>query len=60
LRKIRTLPQQTEMDREEGITLACHYQVVYVVPKIFQIPRAKELLKGSSVRLCAPISFPQG
>jgi deoxyribose-phosphate aldolase len=54
------LPQQTEKDLEEGVALACHYQVKCFVPKIFQIPRAKELLKGSSVRLCAAIAFPQG
>jgi deoxyribose-phosphate aldolase len=54
------LPQQTEKDLEEGIALACHYQVVCVVPKIFQIPQAKKLLKDSTVRLCAPIAFPQG
>jgi deoxyribose-phosphate aldolase len=31
-----------------------------VVPKAYQIPRAKQLLGDSPVRLCAPISFPQG
>jgi deoxyribose-phosphate aldolase len=54
------LPQQTEKDLEEGIALACTYRVKCLVPKIFQIPRAKELLQGSSVRLCAAIAFPQG
>jgi deoxyribose-phosphate aldolase len=54
------LPQQTEKDLEEGVELACKYRVKCVVPKVFQIPRAKELLKGSDVRLCAPIAFPQG
>ncbi len=54
------LPQQTEKDLEDGVALACAYKVKCVVPKIFQIPRAKELLKGSSVRLCAAIAFPQG
>ncbi len=54
------LPQQTEKDLEEGVALACAYNVKCIVPKIFQIPRAKELLKGSSVRLCAAIGFPQG
>lgn len=54
------LPQQTEKDLEEGIVLAAEYRVKCVVPKIFQIPRAKELLRGSGVRLCAPIAFPQG
>ena len=54
------LPAQTEKDMEEGIALACKYKVKCVVPKIYQIPRAKPLLRGSPVRLCAPISFPQG
>ena len=54
------LPQQTEKDLEEGIVLACTYRVKCVVPKIFQVPRAKELLKGSPVRLCAPSPFPRG
>jgi deoxyribose-phosphate aldolase len=30
------------------------------VPKIYQIPRARELLRGTDIRLAAPISFPQG
>lgn len=54
------LPQQTDRDLEEGIALADRYNVKCVVPKIFQIPRAKELLRGSPVRLCAAIAFPQG
>jgi len=54
------LPQQTEKDLEEGVALACKYHVKCMVPKIFQIPQAKKLLAGSSVRLCAPIAFPQG
>jgi deoxyribose-phosphate aldolase len=54
------LPQQTERDLEEGVALARKYRVKCVVPKIFQIPRAKDLLQGSDVRLCAPIAFPQG
>jgi deoxyribose-phosphate aldolase len=54
------LPQQTEKDLEEGVALARKYRVKCVVPKIFQIPRTRELLKGSDVRLCAPIGFPQG
>ncbi len=54
------LPQQTDKDLEEGIALAVQYRVKCVVPKIFQIPRGRELLRGSDVRLCAPIAFPQG
>jgi len=54
------LPQQTEKDLEDGVALACKYNVKCMVPKIFQIPQAKKLLAGSSVRLCAPIAFPQG
>ena len=54
------LPGQTEKDLEEGIALACKYRVKCVVPKAYQAARAKELLKGSDVRLCIPIAFPQG
>jgi len=54
------LPQQTDKDLEEGVALACRYKVKCMVPKIFQVPQAKKLLAGSSVRLCAPIAFPQG
>ena len=54
------LPQQTERDLEEGVALARKYRTKCVVPKIFQIPRTRELLQGSDVRLCAPIAFPQG
>jgi deoxyribose-phosphate aldolase len=54
------LPNQTEKDLEEGIALARKYRVKCAVPKAFQAARAKELLKGSGVRLCIPISFPQG
>ena len=54
------LPGQTEKDLEEGIVLARKYRVKCVVPKAYQAARAKALLKGSDVRLCIPIAFPQG
>lgn len=54
------LPGQTEKDLEEGIALARKYRVKCVVPKAYQAARAKELLKGSNVRLCIAIAFPQG
>jgi len=54
------LPQQTDGDLVEGIEVARKYRVKCVVPKAFQAARAKELLRGSDVRLCIPISFPQG
>ena len=54
------LPGQTEDDLEEGIALARKYRVKCVVPKAYQATRAKALLKGSAVRLCIPIAFPQG
>ena len=54
------LPAQTERDLEEGIAIARKYDVKCVVPKPYQAARAKELLKGSRVRLCIAISFPQG
>jgi deoxyribose-phosphate aldolase len=39
------LPQQTERDLEEGVALARKYRTKCVVPKIFQIPRTRELLQ---------------
>jgi deoxyribose-phosphate aldolase len=54
------LPGQTEKDLEEGIALARKYRVKCVVPKAYQAARARELLKGSDVRLCIAIAFPQG
>ena len=54
------LPGQTERDLEEGVAIARRYGVMCVVPKAFQARRAKELLAGSSVRLCVAIGFPQG
>ena len=54
------LPGQTEKDLEEGIALARKYRVKCVVPKAYQAAAAKTLLKGSEVRLCIPIAFPQG
>ncbi|HEX2922792.1 MAG TPA: deoxyribose-phosphate aldolase [Chloroflexota bacterium] len=54
------LPQQTDKDLVEGIEIARKYRVKCVVPKPFQAARAKELLRGSDVRLCIAIGFPQG
>jgi deoxyribose-phosphate aldolase len=54
------LPQQTDKDLVEGIEIARKYRVKCVVPKAFQAARAKELLRGSDVRLCIAIGFPQG
>lgn len=53
-------PKQNDDDLVAGIEIARKYNVKCVVPKAYQIPRAKELLKGSSVRLCAPVAFPHG
>ena len=54
------LPAQTDKDLEEGIAMARRYRVKCVVPKPYQAVRAKELLRGSDVRLCIAIGFPQG
>lgn len=54
------LPGQSDKDLVEGIEIARKYNVKCVVPKAHQAARAKELLKGSDVRLCIAISFPQG
>jgi len=54
------LPQQTDRDLVEGVEICKKYRVKCMVPKPFQAARAKELLKGSQVRLCIAIGFPQG
>jgi deoxyribose-phosphate aldolase len=54
------LPTMTDDDLVKGIEVAKQYNTICVVPKAYQIPRAKQLLGDSPVRLCAPISFPQG
>jgi deoxyribose-phosphate aldolase len=54
------LPTMTDDDLVKGIDIAKQYGTICVVPKAYQIPRARKLLGDSPVRLCAPISFPQG
>lgn len=54
------LPSMTDEDLGEGIDMAKRYHVGCVVPKAYQIPKARELLRGTDIRLCCPISFPQG
>lgn len=54
------LPAMTDADLVKGIGIAKHYHVGCVVPKTYQIPRARELLRDSGIRLACPISFPQG
>ena len=53
-------PSTTDAELVKGIELAKRYQTIVVVPKVYQIPRARQLLGDSKVRLCAPIGFPQG
>ena len=54
------LPAMTDEDLVKGIAIAKQCHVGCVVPKTYQIPRARELLRGTDIRLCCPISFPQG
>jgi deoxyribose-phosphate aldolase len=54
------LPQQTDGDLVAGVEMCRKYRVKCLVPKAFQAARAKELLRGSDVRLCIAIGFPQG
>jgi deoxyribose-phosphate aldolase len=53
-------PGQSDKDLEADIEIARKYRVKCVVPKAHQAVRAKELLRGSDVRLCIAIGFPQG
>jgi len=54
------LPAMTDADLVKGIGIAKQYHVGGVVPKSYQIPRARELLRDSGILLACPISFPQG
>jgi deoxyribose-phosphate aldolase len=54
------LPGQSDKDLEAGIEISRKYRTKCVVPKAHQAARAKELLRGSDVRLAIPIAFPQG
>lgn len=54
------LPAMTDADLVRGVEICRRYGVGCLVPKTFQIPRAKALLQGTSITLCCPIAFPQG
>jgi deoxyribose-phosphate aldolase len=54
------LPATTDAALVEGVEICKRYGVGCLVPKAFQIPRAKALLEGTSITLCCPIAFPQG
>ncbi|OGO06345.1 MAG: deoxyribose-phosphate aldolase [Chloroflexi bacterium RBG_13_56_8] len=54
------LPATTDDVLVDGIEMAKKYHVGCVVPKAYQIPKARELLRGTDIRLCCPIGFPQG
>jgi len=54
------LPAWTDADLVKGIEIAKAYHVYCVAPKTYQIPRARELLRGTDIRLACPIAFPQG
>lgn len=53
-------PDLTDKDLAAGIEIARQYRVKCVVPRPFEAARAMELLRGSDVRLCVAIGFPQG
>jgi deoxyribose-phosphate aldolase len=54
------LPSMGYAALEAGIELCKQRGVAQVVPQAYLIPRAKELLVGSDIRLVCPIAFPQG
>jgi len=54
------LPTMTDADLVRAVEICQRYGVGCLVPKAFQIPRAKALLEGTSITLCCPIAFPQG
>ncbi len=54
------LPATTDADLVKGAEMCQRYGVGCLVPKAFQIPRARDLLVGTDITLCCPIAFPQG
>lgn len=53
-------PELTDDEIVRGIELARRLEVKAVCLKPYAIPVAKELLKGSSVAICAVVAFPHG
>jgi deoxyribose-phosphate aldolase len=54
------LPGQGDRELEAGVEIALKYNVWCVVPKPFQVTRVRPMLRGSDVKLCTTVSFPQG
>jgi deoxyribose-phosphate aldolase len=54
------LPAWTDDDLVKGLAVAKQYRVYCVAPKTYQIPRARDILRGTGIRLACPIAFPQG
>jgi deoxyribose-phosphate aldolase len=53
-------PAMTDDEVRKGCELARKYEVKAVCVKPYSIPMAKEILKGSSVAICAVAGFPHG
>ena len=53
-------PTMTDDETAAGIVLAKVYDVATVCIKPYAIPQAKQLLAGSSVKICAVVGFPHG
>ena len=53
-------PTMTDDDIRKGCELARKYDVATACVKPYSIPLAKEILKGSDVRVCPVIGFPHG
>ena len=53
-------PAVTEDALVQGIAMCRERGVAQIVPKAFQIPRARALLGDSPIRLICPVGFPQG
>jgi deoxyribose-phosphate aldolase len=53
-------PGVTEDALVQGIAMCRERGVAQIVPKAYQIPRARALLGDSPIRLICPVGFPQG
>jgi deoxyribose-phosphate aldolase len=53
-------PTMTDADVRAGCELAVKYDVATACVKPYSIPLAREILKGSDVKVCPVIAFPHG
>lgn len=53
-------PTMTDAQLDAGCGIAVRYEVATACVKPYYVPRAAELLRGTSVKVCSVIGFPHG